>query len=513
MNTSETTSTTQAVARLCRTLDLPVPDDEIEELAALYGSYRSGLQMIDKLNRSEQGPFVPQPSPSSKPLVLNPDATSAVTPWNERSYAESRDLLSSIQQAVSNASPENAFINTVKPADDTARDAPLAGALLAIKDNIPVAGAPMTFGSRLDPQHRPSQTAQLIEQLLRAGALCVGKTNMGEFACSVNSSGYGPARNPWNLDRNPGGSSSGSAAAVAAGLADVGIGTDAGGSVRIPAAWCGLVGFRPTAGSLDTRGIAGVPFTIDNFGFMARRTETVRELMHHVSWRTRPSTATQRPKIGVVRDESFGRYDADVAHVYHAAIAKLETADEFELIDISLDGFAAAPYACIVICYAEVGVHHRELIRRRSREYTPTVRQVMRICQLFSATDYAQALRATFTLRNRYEATADSLDAVITPTVPVPAPLLDEEAHVPGDDPMSALMTVVRFTSLFNLTGHPTISLPSGRTSLGLPVGLQIVGRHFEDLALLDISARMETHLGSGETPPIQSSHPETVRT
>lgn len=481
----------------CDAVELPVPEDEIADLAALYDYYRQGRRELDQF-LSEQTSIAP-PRSGSPPTLdhSQPDRSTEPMPWAGRSPQAAMESARALQGKMS-ASPTNAFINPV-PLPDEPSDGPLAGAHFVVKDNIPVLGAPLTFASALTRDSMAVKTAKIVTELREAGAICVAKTNLGEFAMNMNESYFGPTRNPWNLDYSPGGSSSGSAAAVAAGYVDFGIGTDAGGSVRIPASFCGIVGFRPTSGSLDIDIEGGSP-SLDNYGLFARKTATVAEIMKALTWRVAPADPKPTLRIGVVDEASLAPLERDVASVYRESIEWISKFPGVVCAHCALPELVTAPHICKILDYAEVGSYHRALIRSRGAEYTDTVRPIIRMCQLFSAIDYVVAKTAADALGASYEASVADFDAVITPTVPMAAPRLDG-ARDPGEDAASELSAVVSFTSLFNVIGHPTISLPAGLTEARLPVGIQIIGRRFHDLDLLRIAGLVEQALAFASSP------------
>lgn len=495
------------VRKLIDVHELPMDDAALEDLAQLYAFYQDGIRQIRLLLRDEDAPYVPRPARAIEAarcgIGSRSDSTlAAIAAWAEIDPYGALESARALQSSLlGDPPPINGFINACPlPAKPPA--GPLSGVVYAVKDNIEVNGALRTFGSRALPLEKSSADAPIIAALRRSGALCVAKANMGQFALSVNTSDFGEVCNPWSLDRNPGGSSSGSAAAVASGHVDFSIGTDAGGSVRVPAALCGIVGFRPTGGSLDLRGIGGTPWSVDNFGFMARTAPDVQQVMSALEWNVDPDAVGGRAlRIGVLLDDSMGMIDPHVRAVYEGAASKLQELG-CNVDEVSLPGHAIAPYVVGLIAYAEVGAQHRELIRAKPEAYHPDVRRLVRFGQLIGPGEYADAARAQFVLRERYRRVTEGLDGIALPTMPTTAPRRGEEPHVPGDDPLSAVFGFMRFTGLFNLTAHPTITLTAGLAPDGLPVGIQLVGRHHRDVELLDLAARLEQIIGPSPTPP-----------
>jgi aspartyl-tRNA(Asn)/glutamyl-tRNA(Gln) amidotransferase subunit A len=502
--TDETTSTSrEKFMRLVETCGLELEPAEQDDLEELYTFYQEGLGQIRALLDSARPPLVPRPGParSRRGELPAPDSQIARdADWSSRNPADAMRVAARLQDTLrSDPPPLNAFLNLC-PLPETLVDGPLAGVLFAVKDNIEVGGAPLTYGSTGSPE-MPETDAPVVAALRRAGALCVAKTNLGQFACSVNTSHFGEVCNPWDLATNPGGSSSGSAAAVASGYVDFSIGTDAGGSVRIPASLCGIVGFRPTGGTLDLRGVGGTPWSVDNFGFMTRSVADVQHVMGTLDWHVEPAATDTPMRLGVLLDESFGKMAANVRSVYEGAVTALRDAG-YALSEISLPGFELAPFVIALIAYSEVGAQHRDRIRSEPEAFHPDIRRLIRFGQLLTAGEYADAVRAQFVIRERYRAVVDEFDGVVTPTMPTTAPRRGEDPFVPGDDPLSALFTFMRFTCLFNITGHPSITLHAGLADDGLPVGIQLIGTHGRDLDLLELARGVEDTLGAAPTPP-----------
>jgi aspartyl-tRNA(Asn)/glutamyl-tRNA(Gln) amidotransferase subunit A len=284
---------------------------------------------------------------------------------------------------------------------------------------------------------------------------------------------------------------------------DFAFGTDSAGSVRMPAAMCGIVGFRPTNGALTLRGIESPAWTVDSYGIFARSVADIGAVMDELSWATWPVRPHGRPiKIGVVLDESFGLADESVNKVYRAATGRLADAD-IELIPISLPGFELALYACAAIAYSEVGGQHYDAIRSGPENYGPDSRPLIRLGQLFGTADYLDAQRLRFTLFRRYVRLAHEFDAVITPTVPITAPGSVADAKVAGDATPLALFTTIRYTALANFLCLPSISIPAGLSADGLPVGIQLMGTAFRDRDLLKVAHQVEKRLAFRAKPQL----------
>lgn len=389
----------------------------------------------------------------------------------------------------------NSFISIAREPPTLAAGGALEGVALAVKDNIHVAGFQTTCGSAfidLSPEADPP----LVRDLRAAGAVCVGKANMGELALEATNQNphFGGVSNPRDLTRISGGSSGGSAAAVAAGLAQVALGTDSGGSVRIPAALCGVVGFRPTGASLSLEGIVGPAPSVDSYGVMANSTREIADVMGEVTaWNTTPrgEATTRTQRLAYLQDNSMGAVQPEIWARYEAAVQSLSR-EGHDLTGIKLEGLALSPYACAVIAYCEVGLHHRESIVSHPDHFSDAVRPLVQLGQSLQAHEYIVAQRARRVLARTYLSQTDTYDAVLTPTMPFVAPVKGEQAKIPNDDPTLGLFAFIRFTCLANLIDVPSISLPIGSSDTGLPVGLQLMGQSRQDWNLLALAENIE---------------------
>lgn len=488
----------ESVDAMCKAIGLTVPNEELPELIALSDVYVTGLQQIREANAADE--FDPFPMPSAPPIDARERASSGTIgeppSWAARTAEDATRIAHELERFVgSGHEPTNAFI-TCRPSERLSTSGPMSGAIFGAKDNIHVAGEVTTCGASFRVSGPPAlEDSPLVRSLRKAGALHAGKLNLGEFAMTFDSPQFGKVSNPWNPEHIAGGSSGGSAAAVAAGYLDFALGTDSAGSVRMPAAMCGIVGFRPTNGALTLRGIEGPAWTVDSYGVFARSVADVGAVMDELTWAAWPARPQGRPiRIGVVLDDSLGLMDESVSKVYRAATGNLADAD-MELIPVSLPGFELALYACAAIAYSEVGWQHYDAIRSGSKNYGPDSRPLIRLGQLFETADYMEAQRLRFTLFRRYIRLAHEFDAVMTPTVPITAPGSVAEAKVAGDDTPLALFTTIRYTALANFLCLPSISIPAGLSVDGLPVGIQVMGSAFRDRDLLNVAHEVEHRL------------------
>jgi len=413
---------------------------------------------------------------------------------------------------------------------------PLAGLPIAVKDLICTRGVPTTCGSRILEGWRPPYDATVIARLRRAGAILLGKTNMDEFAMgsSTENSAYGPTRNPWNHERVPGGSSGGSAAAVAAGLAPWALGTDTGGSIRQPAALCGIVGLKPTYGRVSRYGLVAYGSSLDQIGPLTRTVEDAALLLEVLAgWDPLDATSADLPvpdlratlsggvkglRIGVAREGMGEGLEAGVREAVQKAIQLL--ADLGAIVDeIALPtiGYALPTYYLLATAEASSnlarfdGVRHGLRVpaddiidlfsRTRDRGFGAEVkRRIMLGTYALSAgfyeAYYLKAQRARTLVRQDFERAFAAVDLVLLPTSPTVAFPLGARV----DDPLQMYLADI-FTIPVNLAGLPGISIPCGFGG-GLPVGLQLVGRAFDEATLLRAAAAYEQAAGWWRTVP-----------
>jgi aspartyl-tRNA(Asn)/glutamyl-tRNA(Gln) amidotransferase subunit A len=383
-----------------------------------------------------------------------------------------------------------------KPDLNRSSDA-LLGCVFSTKDNIDAAGFRTTCGSRLFADApRASADSWIVASLKQAGATLIGKNNMHEFALGATGANalFGTTINPWDRTRNVGGSSGGSASAVALRQVHVAVGTDSGGSVRMPAAFTGIVGFKPTPGVLPMTGVAGESWSMDCLGLFTATVSNLQTVWNAIVPAPAASPAA-RLRLAYLSDDSMGRVEPVVWAKYQMAIAHLRKSSA-QVTPISIPGFDVCPYVCISIVYPEVASVHYELMRDRPHLYDQQIRALIALGELWSSRNYLDAQRLRAMLRDRFASVITPYEAVLTPTVPIQPPRIGEPAHVSGDATSQSLYTLIRFTVAFNVIGYPAISVPSGLDGDGLPTALQIIGRPGDDGALIEISHRIEGMLG-----------------
>ena len=380
---------------------------------------------------------------------------------------------------------------------------PLHGIPIAVKDLIDIKGLPTTAASRVRDGHRADADAAVVVQLRRAGAIVIGKTNLHEFAYGTTSedSAFGPVRNPHDASRSPGGSSGGSAVAVATGMAVAAVGTDTGGSVRIPAAACGTVGLKPTYGEVSVDGVVPLSRTLDHVGSFAR-TVSDAWLLHRVLLGQAEHPGLRAAPIGTLRVAVPRAYLCDllndeVGSEFERALNNLRQAGA-HVDEVFIPHAWATPAVYVHIHAAEAAEYHARTLDTAADRYTPSVRLRLEMGRYILAEDHVRARNACEHLRREVDAALEGHDALVLPTLPIPAPPIGVETlTVAGSEqPVRALM--LRCTQLFNLTGHPALSMPCGTTSQGLPCGLQLVGRRFETDALIHVALTVEAQLRKG---------------
>jgi aspartyl-tRNA(Asn)/glutamyl-tRNA(Gln) amidotransferase subunit A len=379
---------------------------------------------------------------------------------------------------------------------------PLHGIPISLKDNIYTKGIRTTAGSKILKDFVPQEDAAVWTKLREAGAILLGKTNLHEFAYGVttNNPHYGPTRNPWDLNRIPGGSSGGSAAAVAAGICYGSIGTDTGGSIRIPASLCGIVGVKPGTGRASAEGVVPLSPRLDFVGPLARTVADaallleaifVREKRERVSSFGRKNTQALKFRVGLPKEFFFDVVSQDVCAVFHEAVRSLQKQGA-KVKDVSIPLLNETEEAGNFIAWAEATQYHQQAgwFPARSADYGEDVRTRLEMGTKVTATAYLQALevREKF-IRQFHSAMTDAkMDALIVPTTPMAAPLIGEESTPIANANYPTRALLLRLNRPANLAGIPAISVPCGFTTAGLPVGLQLIGAVTGEPRLLTIA-------------------------
>jgi len=380
---------------------------------------------------------------------------------------------------------------------------PLMGVPIALKDLYAAAGMPLAAGSRLDVSDVAPREGSLVRRLKRGGAIVLGKTRTTEFAFGTYNLSH---PTPWNpcdarTHRMPGGSSSGSAVALAAGLAPITFGSDTGGSVRLPAALCGIAGFKATAGALPMDGVFPLSHTLDSPGWFAASARDLAQV-----WQVLADTAVGAPRrvagLRVGRPQSFffDGLDAAVAHAMDASLAKLSAAG-CRVIDVALPPASAMDAVFGAFLAAElVSFLGRERVTRELENMDPLVRGRILPGLGLTASEYIGIQRELSELARKAHAAIADLDVVVTPTCPLPP--LPVQAFDTPERAAGWTREALRFTRPFNMFGMCAVSLPVGHLGSGLPVGLQLVAQGGRDTALLGIAMAVESVIGTAPRAP-----------
>lgn len=363
---------------------------------------------------------------------------------------------------------------------------PLHGIPIGLKDLIDTAGIRTTCGSALFADRIPSEDAEVVRRLKNAGAILIGKQNMQEFAWGGTSASsyFGPVRNPWDTERIAGGSSGGSAAAVAAGMCFGAIGTDTGGSVRQPAAFCGIVGLKPTFGSVSMRGVFPLSPSLDHVGPLCRNVADTALLLQVIGGfdKLELLDAKTRPRIGIVRRTFFDDLDPEIESAFNQALKTLRELSA-DVLEVDLPDTPTAVQA------PEVYAIHSKYFAESPQLYGRWMRERLQLATATDAVAYNEARQELDRLRKFAGDVFSRVDFLVTPTIPVP-PITISEAMEMSPSPAGELW--LRNTRPFNAFGWPTISIPCGFTQAGLPIGLQIAGPNFSEASLLSFAHRFE---------------------
>ncbi len=391
----------------------------------------------------------------------------------------------------------------------------LAGEPVVVKDCIDIAGLRTSQGSSLGAGSVAPRDAAVVERLRAAGAALVAKAHLTEFCFGATGENmhFGDCRNPWDDQRITGGSSSGSAAAVAAGMVRMALGTDTGGSVRVPAALCGVVGLRPTLGRVSNRGVLPLSLLCDTVGPIAATVKEAARLFAviagydaadpvSVPFDDDPLAVLSAPvaglRIGLPRTPFFDGLDADVACAVEQAAAALE-AEGARLVDVAVaDPAALADHTAFRFVLADVAQARAAEMRDHAGELGPGVRARIMLGQAVSGTDYAACLRALWRWKADLRAIfASRADVLLTPTTPVTAPLWSDSR-----DMVAATRAISRLTYDVGAAGTPALSVPCGFDRRGLPIGAQLIAPWGGEARLFQAGAALERALELALTPP-----------
>ena len=380
---------------------------------------------------------------------------------------------------------------------------PLHGIPISLKDLIDMRGVPTTAASQVRQGHVASTDAPVTARLREAGAVLVGKTNLHEFAFGTTSedSAFGAVRNPHDPTRSPGGSSGGSAVSIVTGMSIASIGTDTGGSIRIPSAACGTVGLKPTWGEVPCDGVVPLSESLDHVGPLAKCV-TDAWLLYLVLRGDRSAALWPLPvrssvaglRLGIPRPYFLDIVDTQVRQRFAESLAWLRQAGA-ETVDVSIPHAAEIGTIYSHTSLPEASAYHASMVDEHPELYTPPVRLRIETGRYLLAEDYVRAQRGRDVLRAEVDTALAGCDALALPTLPIPAPLIGATSVAIDGKMESVRNLMLRLTQLFNVTGHPAITLPMAQTPAGLPCGLQLVGRRHATEALLGVASACEAHL------------------
>ncbi|MGE3508254.1 MAG: amidase [Vicinamibacterales bacterium] len=380
---------------------------------------------------------------------------------------------------------------------------PLHGVPISLKDLVDVRGIATTAASRLRASDVASVDASVVVRLRHAGAVLIGKTNLHEFAfgTTTEDSGFGAARHPLDPSRSPGGSSGGSAISVVTGMALGSIGTDTGGSIRIPSAACGLVGLKPTMGEVATDGVVPLSATLDHVGPLAQTVSDAwhihQALLGHPQSRPLSAAPLAGLRVGVPRRYFCDVLEPGIRAAFDSAVTTLESAGaRVAQVDVAHADQIAAIYLQIVL--AEAAAYHAATLESAPDAYSLPVRLRLEMGRYVLAEDYLRALTGREQLRREVDSALSWHDVLLLPTLPIVAPPLGAPTVTIDGTPHQVRNLMLRLTQLFNITGHPAVSLPCGAGAEGLPAALQIVGRRHETDVLMHVALGIERALEAG---------------
>jgi aspartyl-tRNA(Asn)/glutamyl-tRNA(Gln) amidotransferase subunit A len=399
---------------------------------------------------------------------------------------------------------------------------PFHGMPIALKDLFDTKGIRTTGGSKILADRVPDEDSDVASRLADAGAVLLGKLNMHEFAFGITNVNphYGAARNPWNTDRITGGSSGGSGAATAAGLTAATLGSDTGGSIRIPACFCGIIGLKPTYGRVSKRGVLPLSWSLDHVGPMTRTAEDAALMLQVIAgYDPQDENSLNVPvpdytadlgkgikglRVAMLRGSYITPIDAEVESAMAAAVATLKDLGATVLDNVEFPYIEETLKANITIISSEAATFHEANMNERPGDYGDSVFERLSIGRDLPATAYVQAQRTQHRIQQLLLEGMDNLDAVILPMMPLGAPPINQEQVTVSGASFDVRAAVTRFTQPFNLTGFPAISVPCGFTADGLPIGFQLAAKPFEEATLLRLAHAYEGATSwSTQRPPV----------
>jgi aspartyl-tRNA(Asn)/glutamyl-tRNA(Gln) amidotransferase subunit A len=381
---------------------------------------------------------------------------------------------------------------------------PLHGIPISLKDLFYTKGIRTTAGSRILADFVPTENAPVVDQLLAAGAILLGKTNLHEFAFGATNVNphFGPVRNPWDLDRISGGSSGGSAASVVAALSLASLGTDTGGSIRIPSSACGCVGFKPTYGLLPTAGVIPLAGSLDHVGPICRCVEDTALVLEALTGTKRGSrlhtyarslrSGVKGLRIGVPKQYFFERLEVDVRRRVLEAIRCLERLGAI-IETVILKGMEETAELAADITVGEALAYHWNWLQKRPEDYGQELRRRLEENRNQRTVVFLSAQARRENYRERMVRAMASVDVMAVPTIPIVAPPIGDDEILIGRTRENVRLALLRLTRPANLSGFPAVSLPCGFSANGLPVGLQLMGHPRDEATVLRVAHAYES--------------------
>jgi aspartyl-tRNA(Asn)/glutamyl-tRNA(Gln) amidotransferase subunit A len=422
---------------------------------------------------------------------FNSSLNSFITVLNERAYQDAERIEKEIRQGIDRG--------------------PLHGIPFSIKDIIFAEGVRCTAGSKIMSNYIPKIDATIVARMRKAGAILLGTNNLNEFASGITGVNphYGSSKNPWNTDRMSGGSSGGSAVAVATGMVPVSLGTDTGGSIRVPSSLCGVVGLKPTYGTVSKYGVMELAPSLDHVGCITRSAWDAAIVLHIIAGhdplrllitenqnipKYRKAFAENKDKklsVGLPRQYFFDYLQADVKDIINNFIDTIGLADS--IVEINIEKTDKIYESWRTIRFAEATEIHLKWLKTKADDYTQDVRKMLLEGTQIAAIEYIRALKLRNEIKNEFLRLLKKVDIIVVPTTIFAAPRFDdlEVSNIDGK-PIEIREALLRNTIVFNSTGLPAISIPVGLTKDGMPVGVQIVGSPFEDEKLLSVAYKYE---------------------
>lgn len=388
---------------------------------------------------------------------------------------------------------------------------PLHGIPIGIKDNYKTKGVLTTGGSKTFAEYIPTESATTVEKLMGAGGIMIGKLNMHPLGTGLTGTNpfYGTTRNPWNINHMPGASSSGSGAALAAGLATLTTGTDTFGSIRVPAAMSGIYGLKPTYGLVSTYGLIPLTWSLDHAGPMTRSVSDIALMLNVMAGYDQKDRASLKvEKVDYSKDLNKGvrglkigvptyflkGLEPEIETLFHQAISTLSSLGA-EVREIEIPELNMSTFAGYTILTGEAAAINKSMLQSQPEDYAPDARAILLSGALTTSPQYVKAQQVRRKLVESFEKAFDDVDVILGPTVPITTPAYEENWV---EQNLQVIERCIPFTSPANLTGLPSLSVPMGRCSKGLPTGMQFIGNHLSEQRLLQVGHAWE------ETEPLR---------